>query len=534
MRGAPRAVVRAVSGDTAPGRTPGAPGLRVVVLSIAGFLLTEILLTFTTIPAAARHCASITFFTALCWSLEVIPLGAASLIPLALFPLFGVLPATTVAFTYFDDINFLFLGGMVLGAALERWNLHRRIALSVVKRIGTSPRGIILGFLLGTAFLSMWISNTATAVMMYPIARAVIETASIQTTDRGETSFAAGLLLAVAYGANMGGIGTPIGTGPNFAFFGQFYSSGTASAPLAGFNPPAFPVWIAAMAPILLISCLAGWWTVTRLTGRVPAAIPRLREAFSNATTLGPWTRPEARIAVLFGIAVLLWVFRSLPIGGRELGWIQLFPESLFTDVRREEAITSSTVAVGFAILAFFIPAGDGRGSRLVDASAIRAMPWDMLLLLGGGFAIAKAFSVSGLSASLARALGEQTSELHGGVGGVWIICLLLSVFVTFLSEVTSNTATALVMLPIAAGLGHACGVDPRLPALSVTLASSLAFMLPIGTPPNAIVFSSGRIPMGHMLRSGFLLNLVCIVVSTVFLFLWVAPLLGIPTGGKL
>lgn len=505
------------------GGAPAWLSRRGVWIAVIAFVICEIALSFTTIPPRARHCASITILTALCWTLEAMPLGAASLIPLALFPLTGVLPATRAAFTYFDDINFLFLGGMILGTALERWSLHRRIAISVVRVIGTSPRRIILGFLAGTAFLSMWISNTATAVMMFPIALAVLDAAGLSRDDAGHRAFSSSLLLMVAWGANIGGIGTPIGTGPNFAFLGQF----NGSSALHSFSPPSFLIWMKAMVPLLLIVCLAGWWIATRVTIRVPRELPKLTESFDRTAKLGPWTTPEVRVAALFFAAVALWIGRTLPFEGVEYGWLRWLPPDLFPGVKMESAISNSTIAILVAIVAFIVPAGDARGQKLVDASAIRAIPWDMLLLLGGGFAIADAFQESKLSAWLTARLAPA---LGGGEIGAVVMILFISTFVTFLSEVTSNTATALVMLPIAADFGRAAGVDPRLPALSVALASSLAFMLPIGTPPNAIVYSSGRIPMLTMIRSGFLLNLVSIGFSTAILFLWIAPAMGIPT----
>jgi sodium-dependent dicarboxylate transporter 2/3/5 len=503
----------------------GSPWLRRrgLWIALAGFVLVEAALYGGGLEPRARHAAAVTAATALCWTLEALPLGAASLLPLALFPLLGVLTAQQAAAAYFDDINYLFLGGMILGHCLERWQLHRRIALGVVKLIGTSPRRIVLGFLLGTAFISLWISNTATAVMMAPIALAVLETAGVGRQDPDERAFAAALLLVVAYGANIGGIGTPIGTGPNFAFFGQFSAGGA----VADLTPPAFLRWIAGMAPLALAVCLATWLVLTRWVVRVPAALPRLDAGFRQASRLGPWTAPEIRVGLVFLAAVILWITRTLPIERQELGWIGLFPADFFGATPPEDAITSSTVAIAMAFVAFVVPAGDGRGSRLADGEAIRAVPWDMLLLLGGGFAIAKAFTVSKLSDVLGR---ELAPVLGNGALGAWPIVLGLSAFVTFLSEVTSNTATALVMLPIAANLGRAAGVDPRIPMLTVTLASSLAFMLPIGTPPNAIVFASRRIPMPVMVGGGFVLNLAAILLSSAAVIWWVCPILGIPT----
>jgi sodium-dependent dicarboxylate transporter 2/3/5 len=292
-------------------------------------------------------------------------------------------------------------------------------------------------------------------------------------------------------------------------------------------TPPAFLRWIAGMAPLALAVCLATWLVLTRWVVRVPAALPRLDAGFRQASRLGPWTAPEIRVGLVFLAAVILWITRTLPIERQELGWIGLFPADFFGATPPEDAITSSTVAIAMAFVAFVVPAGDGRGSRLADGEAIRAVPWDMLLLLGGGFAIAKAFTVSKLSDVLGR---ELAPVLGNGALGAWPIVLGLSAFVTFLSEVTSNTATALVMLPIAANLGRAAGVDPRIPMLTVTLASSLAFMLPIGTPPNAIVFASRRIPMPVMVGGGFVLNLAAILLSSAAVIWWVCPILGIPT----
>lgn len=491
---------------------------RGLAAALAGFVVTEVLTSFTSMPVSARHAAAVTVATAICWVLDAMPLGAASLIPLALFPILGVLPATTVATTYFDDVNFLFLGGMVLGAGVERWNLHRRIALGVVRLIGTSPRRLVLGFLVGTAFVSMWISNTATAVMMYPIALAVVEAAGLDVKDAGHRSFAAALLIVVAYGANIGGLATPIGTGPNIVMLSQF-SSGR---PLGELPPPTFLGWMVGMVPIAAAACLVAWVLVTRIAIRVPARMERLEETFVAQVQPRPWTRPEVRIGLLFLVAVVLWVTRTLRFEGIEYGWLRFFPEDLGRGIKLEDAITNTTVAVLFCVFAFALPAGDAEGSRLVDARAIRNVPWEMLLLLGAGSAIAASFRETRLSEWFGQALAPAASQ--------WSALAIVagtSLFVTFLSEVTSNTATAQVMIPLSVEIGRAAGIDPRLPALSVTLAASLAFMLPIGTPPNAIVFSSGRIPMTIMVRSGLVLNLCCVVLSTAAVFLWTGRSLG-------
>ncbi len=511
------------SGAQEHGADGGGSGGARLAAPLLAFAAVEIAASFTTLSPQARHAASVTVATAVCWVLGSIPLGAASLLPLGLFPLLGVLPARTVAATYFDDVNFLFLGGMVLGSAIERWGLHRRISLGIVRAIGTSPRRIVLGFLVGTAFVSCWISNTATAVMMFPIAVATLEAGGIGRESPSHRAFGTALLLAIAYGANIGGIGTPIGTGPNFAFFGQF----ARGAPLGEWAAPSFLVWMAGVIPFVVMLCLVVWLVLTRVSFRVPSTLPGLSESFAAQTGRRPWSVPEIRVGLLFGLAVALWAGRSLLLGGEEWGWLRFFPEKLFADVPRAQAVSNSTVAIVLALLAFAIPAGDGRGSRLVGGDSLKDLPWDMLLLLGGGFAIARAFGDTGLSEWIGAQLGP-------GIGG-WSPVLVVAAFctiVTFLSEVTSNTATALVMLPIAADVGRSAGIDPRLPALAVTLSASLAFMLPIGTPPNAVVFSAGRIRMGAMARAGFLLNLLAVVLSTAVIFLWAAPILGIPTGG--
>lgn len=489
----------------------------------AAFAAAEIGLAGTSMPATARHAAAVTVATAVCWTLEAMPLGATSLLPLALFPVLGVIPARTAAETYFDDVNFLFLGGMLLGAGIERWGLHRRLALSVVRVIGTSPRRVVLGFLAGTAFLSIWISNTATAVMMAPIALAVLETGGVDRRERPSRAFGAALMLAVAYGANIGGIGSPIGTGPNMALLGQF----APKSALAGFAPPSFLAWMAGMVPLLAVVLLVTWLVLTRVAIRVPGELPSLAAAFRERTRPGPWSSPERRIGLLFLAAVVLWITRSIPVEGREWGWIRIFPEDLFPGVERSRAVTDSTVAVVAALVAFALPAGSGDGRRLIDAASLRSIPWDMLLLLGGGFAIAKAFTASGLSEWLGASLGPAMR----GLGAVAIVGGI-SLVVTFLSEVTSNTATALVMLPVSAEIGRACGIDPRLPAIAVCLASSLAYMLPIGTPPNAIVFASRRIEMREMLVAGLLLNLLSVALATLFVFLWIAPTWGVGDAG--
>ncbi|MBK6957185.1 MAG: SLC13/DASS family transporter [Nitrosomonas sp.] len=405
------------------------------------------------------------------WIFEPIPIPATAIIPLAVFPLTGVLPQEKIAAAYGSELILLMLGGFILSAAMERSGAHRRIALGMVNVIGgTSSRRIVLGFMAATAALSMWISNTATVLMMLPIALAVIA----QSPDK---KLAIPLLLAIAYGSSIGGLGTPIGTPPNLVFMQQYESfTGTAVS---------FSQWMSWGLPVVLIFLpIAGLWLTRKLDYRGELTIP----------PAGDWRPEERRVLIIFGLTALAWVTRLEPFGGWST-WLSL------------KGANDAIVALVAVVILFLVP--NGRGGKLIDWESAERVPWGILILFAAGIAIAQAFVESGLS----RAIADQLAVLASLHPLVMITTIALTV--TFLTEATSNTATTILLMPILASAALGAGIDPALLMVPAAMSASCAFMLPVATAPNAIVFSSGHVTIANMVREGLTLNLIGVVVIT-------------------
>jgi sodium-dependent dicarboxylate transporter 2/3/5 len=473
--------------------------------------------------------AAVTAWVACWWISVAIPIPATSLLPLVLFPLVGVMSIRAAAGPYANSNVFLFMGGFIVALGVQRWGLHRRIALHIVNVIGTGHATIVLGFMIATAFLSMWISNTATTMMMLPIGLAVVGAlADLRggETQRQHAGFAPAIMLGIAYAASIGGVATPIGTPPNISFRGQFAQL-FPDAPEISFG-----MWMLLYLPLVIVFLPIAWLLLTRVTCRVarqpiPAGRQVVREHLAR---LGAMRAPEIAMLVIFAATAVLWMTRKLPVGPTDYGWAALL-ERLLAPADgglhrfRAALINDATVAVAMAILLFMIPAGrddTGRRRNLMDWDTAVRLPWGILLLFGGGFSLAAALQASGLSAWLGEVCASCgiTSPLLLVVG----TCLLL----TFLTEITSNTATTEVMLPIVANAGIALGANPLLLMLPATISASCAFMLPVATPPNAIVFGSGQVSMGRMARTGILLNLVGVILITLLTYFVAMPLLGI------
>ena len=465
-------------------------------LGPALFLLLEFSCRERGWPLAAAHLASVAGLMAAWWLTEAVPIPVTSLVPLVLFPLLGISSGTETARQYADPIIFLFIGGFILAAAIQRSGLHRRLALGIVGRLGVEPRRLVLGFMLATALVAMWVSNTATAMLMLPIALAVILHLSDHGT-RPEVTLQLGppLLLGVAYASSIGGMGTVLGTPPNLILAG--FLRRTTGLELG------FLRWLEFGLPLIVVFLPAAWWILCRYAGEKPLGSLRLelRDAegylASAKAALGPMSPAERRVGLVFLATVLAWVTRQ-PIDLEVLilpGWSQLPGlEAAF--------LHDSTVAMTAAVALFLLP--DGEGRRLLDwPTAVSAIPWGTVLLFGGGFALAAGFSSSGLADLLGAMLGQLTALPP------WLIVLVVCVFMTFLTELTSNTATATMVLPVLAATEQGLGLPPSTLLLPATLSASCAFMLPVATPPNAIVFGSGLIPMGTMARVGLILNLV-------------------------
>jgi sodium-dependent dicarboxylate transporter 2/3/5 len=456
---------------------------------------------------AQRRVAAVAAWTATWWLTSAQPVGATSLLPAALLPLLGVMDAKAVAPFYMDDLVLLFLGAFLLTRGLERWNVHRRLALFVLARVGTEPRRLVLGMMCATALVSAFVNNTSTTLLMLPIASAVLS--AYATADaRGRASFARALLLGVAYSASVGGIATPVGTAPNQIFLGQF----RARFPEAG--EISFVQWTLAWTPVVLLYLPLGWYLLVRVLFDVPADLGRGRAVVeAERRALGPWQSGEKRMAALFLLTALLWLTRAdLDLGALHLpGWGERLKGTL-----ERGGVTDATVAIAVALVAFLMPSGARGGGTLLDWHTARTLPWDVLLLFGGGFALAGAFKASALDVFIGSTLAPWISGQP-----TWVVVLSLVLLVTALSELASNVATTQVMLPIVGQAAVAAGFSPLLAMVPTTIAASNGFMLPVATPPNAIVFATGEIPATTMARAGFVFDLVMAALVTGVFLTW-------------
>lgn len=431
-------------------------------------------------PLAASITAGITILCASWWVTEVIPIPATSLIPLAVFPLLGVLDAAQVASAYGSPLILLLMGGFILSTAMERSRTHEQIALRIVNVFGKrSFRQIVFGFMFAAALLSMWISNTATTLMLLPIALAVLSYAKSE-------QLVVALMLGICYSASVGGIGTPIGTPPNLIFLKVYEENTGQEITFLQWMIWALPVVIC-MLPLIALWLTRGLETDSEI--RVPQA--------------KPWTTEQRRVLIVFALTALAWITRKEPFGG----WSGLLGL---------ESANDASVALLAVVLMFIIPARDRADSsrRLLDWETANRIPWGMLFLFAGGIAIAKAFTVSGLAAGMAENLSYITRM------SIILMMLLICLSVTFLTEITSNTATTSLLMPVLAVAGAAAGIDPALLMVPAAMSASCAFMLPVATAPNAIIFGSGKVPIAMMLRRGFALNLIgAVVVSAACYF---------------
>ncbi|HVS18972.1 MAG TPA: SLC13 family permease [Planctomycetota bacterium] len=468
------------------------------------------------LDVAQRRMAAVTLLTAVLWLSVAVPVGAASLVPLALLPLLGVLPAGQAAQLYMHDLVTLFLGAFLVALGLERWGVHRRLALLVIARVGTRPQRLVLGFMLAGALLSAWINNTATALMMLPIGVSVIQTLGAQDTER-DARFAPALLLGMAYACSMGGLATPIGTAPNQSYLGIFQAA-FPDAPRIGFG-----AWCLLAAPLMLVFVLAGWWLLTRVVLRLRPGAADAREIVRRERErLGPLDPAGRRMGLVFGLTALLWITRAdLEVGDFTLpGWGAWLADLLGADV---SYVSDATVAIAMGLVCFAIPSGTRPGEALLDWRTTRKIPWEVLLLIGSGFCLARGFQVSGLDAVLGGLLGPWIEGKP-----LWLVVGAVVLMVTFLTEVTSNTATTNVLLPVLAQAAVAAGIDPRATMLPATFAASCAFMLPVATPPNAVVYSTGLVPIPTMARVGLAFNVLSVLLIPLVFLVWGLPLLGI------
>lgn len=434
-------------------------------------LLAGYLMSLGGFSDASATTLGITVLCVVWWIFEPVPIPATSLVPLALLPLLGVLTPKDVAAAYGHPLILLLLGGFILSTALAANGAHRRIALGMVRAFGGgSSRRLVFGFMAASALLSMWISNTATTLMLLPVAMAIVDRSR-------DPHLAAPLLLGIAYAASIGGIGTPIGTPPNIIFMGVYQQQVGATV--------TFAEWMAWGVPVVLTFVpLAAWWLTRGLDFR---GLPDLPDP-------GPWRAAEVRVLLVFAVTALLWITRQEPFGG----WSALL-----------DTPHSDDYMVAFLAVAALCLIPNGEGGRLLDWATAEKIPWGMLILFGAGIAIADAFVQSGLSTTLGDALSGLANLPT--LLTVLVICFV----VTFLTEATSNTATATLLMPILAAAGLGAGIDPRLLMVPAAMSASCAFMLPVATAPNVIVFSTGRFGIRDMAREGFALNLIgCVVIA--------------------
>ncbi|MDO5746696.1 MAG: DASS family sodium-coupled anion symporter [Actinomycetaceae bacterium] len=482
------------------------------------------------------------------WMTEAIPLAATALVPMTLFPLLQVAPFSDAAGPYASHIIYLFMGGFILALAMQRWNLHRRIALNVVRIVGTKPRQLIGGFMIATGFLSMWVSNTATAVMMLPIGLSVLtlvehlignqaftpddqeelaeEIEEIPEVARDATkggaigtiiagakdtidtvkehavqhhsNFAVGLMLAIAYSASIGSLGTIIGTPPNALLVGYLKEKNITVN---------FGEWMLVGVPLAAVFMLVGWFVITYVLfkpeiNEIPGGKKLIKDEIDK---LGKMSAGEIWVAILFAAAAFSWVV------------VPFILKHYDVSIKGIDTI----VALSVSMLLFIIPADPKRGVRLINWETAKDLPWDILLLFGGGLALSHQFSQTGLS----NWIGEQVEGLQGLP--VILILVIITMLVIFLTELTSNTATAAAFLPIIGGVGMGLGYgghNVMLFVIPVALAATCAFMLPVATPPNAIAYGSGYVRMADMIKTGIWLNLIGVVLITLTVLALAVP----------
>jgi len=464
------------------------------------FILLLILPAPLDMPAEAWRTAAVACLMAIFWITEALPIPATALLPLVLFPLLGITTMDDAAQPYANPLIFLFMGGFIIALGMQRWNLHRRLALNIIRVMGMHPKSIVASFMIATAFLSMWVSNTATTMMMMPIGLSVIELARTNGAKKDLHQFSLALMLGIAYAANIGGIGTLIGTPPN--------------ALLAGFMKEtygyqiSFAKWLMVGGPMVLLGLPIGYIILTRFAFRLNLSSLDGGEKFihNELKKLGPISYAEKVVGIVFLSVAFLWITRPM--------LTSLIPE-----------LSDANIAMLGAVVLFVIPVHLSRGEFVMDWKTAEKCPWGVLLLFGGGLSLANAINESGLATWIGQSLG------HIQLLPVILIILLITLAISLLTELTSNTATAATFLPIMASLAIGIGENPLLFVIPTALAASCAFMLPVATPPNAIVYGSGHIKIPEMVRAGLLIKVLFIILATFIAYLLVTKAFHITLG---
>lgn len=422
------------------------------------------------------------------WITEALPMPVVALMPLILFPFLKISSLEETSKSYANPVIFLFMGGFMLGLAIEKWNLHKRIALNIVRITGTSGDRIVLGFIIATGALSMWLSNTATTMMMFPIALSVIHV--MKENHKGEgnlANFSLTVMLAIAYASNIGGIATKVGTPPNTAFAGVIEHRYNYSIP--------FVDWMLVCTPlaIILLACLYMVMVKWLYPNRIKSDHATRDLIHLELKKLGPMSKAEKRVLIIFSGTALLWIFGTI-----------------INEAQKVVKLDDNIIAVMCAVALFICPAGDKDDNQVLEWSDTKNMAWGILLLFGGGIALADVLGKVGLIQQLGNWIGQFADN---GLLLVFIVTLVS----LFISEVMSNVAQVIVFAPVVTSLADAVGMNPLIIGMAMTLAASCAGMLPMGTPPNAIVFGSGHIKLKQMTRTGFVMNVVSVILITLF-----------------
>tara|TARA_R100001143_G_scaffold63605_1_gene73848 strand:+ start:78280 stop:79758 length:1479 start_codon:yes stop_codon:yes gene_type:complete len=446
--------------------------------------------------------AAVAVLMAVLWITESIPIAATALLPIVLFPVMGIAPIGNTTAPYANPLIFLFMGGFIIAIAMQTWDLHKRIALNIVNFVGVKPSSIIIGFIIASAFLSMWVSNTATALMMLPIAVSVLHIVNKErdTSIVPVTNFEIVLVLAIAYACNIGGIGTLIGTPPN-ALMAAFM--------LESFNIEiGFAEWMLVGVPLVIILLPIMYLLLAKFI--FPIKLKELPGGKSVITSqlnaLGNMSKAEFRVALVFGFTALLWIIRPL------------LSETI-------PGLSDAGIAISAGVLLFLIPSGERKSERILMWENLKELPWGILILFGGGLSLAMAITSSGL----ATWIGEAVSGLDALP--LVILVLLVIAIIVFLTEITSNTATAAAFLPILASSAIGIGQNPMLFVIPAAIAASCAFMLPVATPPNAIIYGSGKVTIPQMAKAGVWLNIIVSIVLTLASYTLFATVFGIEPG---
>ncbi len=446
---------------------------------------------------------SVVVLMATWWVTEAIPLAITSLLPLVLFPLFKINNPETTAGAYMNSIILLYIGGFLVALAMEKWNLHRRIALNIIYKIGKDPRKLILGFMIAASFLSMWMSNTACAVMMLPIGMAIILKLEEEFDKPTAHKLSVSLLVSIAYGTSIGGTATLIGTPTNLAF-AKIYSS-----TFHGVEPITFSQWFVFGLPISIVILFVSWYIIVNWVAKIDKNLGMNSNLIKRELDLlGRMSYEEKVVIVMGSLTALLWIFRKdIAIGNFAIpGWSNISSAFILVD--------DSTVAVTMAVLLFIWPSKNGKAKAMLEASAIRDLPWTAILLFGGGFAIADGFTASGLTKYFAAQFNLM------GHMPLYMSILLSCLVVTLVTEFVSNIATVQMFLPVLAAWALAQHIHPLYLMIPATIMSSMAFMMPVGTPPNAVIFGSGRISIADMVKYGWGLKIASLIIVVIMILI--------------